>query len=258
MIWLRSLAYNVFFFAWLTLVLIVLIPFASMPHRFMRAIILSWARTNQAALRAIAGLDCEVRGRENVPDGPVVLACMHQSFWETAFLLTLFGDAAFVLKKELLSIPLWGWYSRKWGNVSVDRAGAASALRKMVREARNRIAAGRPIVIFPEGTRAAPGEKRPLHVGVAALYVGLAVPVVPVALNSGAFWGRRAFLKYPGVITLEFLPPIPAGLDKRAFLAELQSRFEGASERLRREAETPARPRPRPRAAAEDRDSANS
>ena len=130
MIWLRSLAYNVFFFAWLTLVLIVLIPFASMPHRFMRAIILSWARTNQAALRAIAGLDCEVRGRENVPDGPVVLACMHQSFWETAFLLTLFGDAAFVLKKELLSIPLWGWYSRKWGNVSVDRAGAASALRK--------------------------------------------------------------------------------------------------------------------------------
>lgn len=245
MIWLRSLVYNVFFVAWLTLILIVLVPVTSVSRRYMRAIIVSWARTNQAALTVIAGLDCDVRGRENVPDGPVVLACMHQSFWETAFLLTLFEDAAFVLKKELLSIPLWGWYSRKWGNVSVDRAGAASALRKMVREARIRIDAGRPLVIFPEGTRVAPGEKRPLHVGIAALYVGLAVPVVPVALNSGAFWGRRAFLKYPGVITLEFLPPIPAGLNKRAFLAELQSRFESASERIRQEAETPARPRRR-------------
>ena len=256
MIWLRSLVYNVFLFTWLTLVLIVLVPFGFMPRRYMRAIILYWARTNQAALTAITGLDCEVRGRENLPDGPVVLACMHQSFWETAFLLTLFENAAFVLKKELLSIPLWGWYSRRWGNVSVERDGAASALRKMLREARDRIAAGRPIVIFPEGTRVAPGERRPLHVGVAALYVGLAVPVVPVALNSGVFWGRRAFLKYPGVITLEFLPPIPAGLDKRVFLAELQSRFEGASMRIRQEAETSAPAGPRLRAAAEDRDSA--
>ena len=256
MIWLRSLVYNVFLFTWLTLVLIVLVPIASTSRRYFRAIILSWARTNQAALTAITGLDCEVRGRENIPDGPVVLACMHQSFWETAFLLTLFEDAAFVLKKELLSIPLWGWYSRKWGNVSIDRTGAAGALRKMLREARDRVEAGRPLVIFPEGTRAAPGEKRSLHVGVAALYVSLAVPVVPVALNSGAFWGRRAFLKYPGVITLEFLPPIPAGLDKRTFLAELQSRFEGASERLRQEAETPAGTRPIPRDGADDRDSA--
>ena len=256
MIWLRSLVYNVFFFAWLTLVLIVLVPITFLSHRYMRAIILFWARTNQAALRAIAGLDCEVRGRENVPDGPVVLACMHQSFWETAYLLTLFENAAFVLKMELLSIPLWGWYSRKWGNVSVDRGGGAGTLRKMLREARDRIEAGRPLVIFPEGTRAAPGEIRSFHVGVAALYAGLAVPVVPVALNSGAFWGRRAFLKYPGVITLEFLPAIPAGLDKRTFLAELQSRLESASERIRQEAETPARARPAARTAAEDRDSA--
>ncbi len=142
------------------------------------------------------------------------------------------GDAAYVLKRQLLWIPIYGWYLRKLDNLSVDRAGGASALRVMVEAGKRIIAQGRSIVIFPEGTRTVPGERRPYHPGIAALYTQLDVPVVPVALNSGLFWGRRAFLKRPGRIVLEFLPSIAPGLPRKVFMRELESRIETASERL--------------------------
>jgi 1-acyl-sn-glycerol-3-phosphate acyltransferase len=145
------------------------------------------------------------------------------------FLSCYLNYPAFVLKRELLSIPLFGWYLRKVGMIAVDRAAGASALRNMARQASEAFAEGRSILIFPEGTRVPPGESRPYHPGVAALYTQLKVPVVPVALNSGLFWGRRSFVKRPGTVTVQFLPPIPPGLDRKAFMRELESRIEAAA-----------------------------
>ena len=146
-------------------------------------------------------------------------------------------DANYIVKEELFAIPVYGWYLRKAGYVRVDRRGGAKALRALLRDARAAMNAGRPLVIFPEGTRSAPGERRPYHPGVAALYRHLKITVVPAALNSGLFWGRHAFLKTPGRIVLEFLPPIAPGLTHEDFMKELAHRIEGASERLRIEAE---------------------
>ena len=237
MVWARSLVFNVFSICWLALSLAVMLPMLCLPRRIMQEMVRLWARGVQAALKALVGLDFEVRGRDNVAPGGAVYACKHQSAWETAAFHVLFKDAAYVIKRELFAIPPWGWYARKCRSVPIDRAGGAGAVRNMVRNCLRELDAGRPLVIFPEGTRGAPGQRLPYHPGVAALYRQASVPVVPVALNSGLFWGRRAFIKQPGVITLEFLPPMPIGLDRPAFMAELEARIEAASERLRIEAE---------------------
>jgi len=137
-----------------------------------------------------------------------------------------------VLKRELLFIPVVGWAMARAGNIAVARGDGAVALRGMIKQARVVIADGRSIVIFPEGTRMAPGDQRPYRIGTAALYRQLGVPVVPIALNSGLLWGRRQWIKRPGVITLEILPPIPPGLTREAFMAALRERIETATARL--------------------------
>jgi 1-acyl-sn-glycerol-3-phosphate acyltransferase len=156
----------------------------------------------------------------------------HQSAWDTLVFALLLDRPAIVLKQELLNLPLFGWYMRKCRMIPVNRKGRAAALKRMAADARDRAAAGRPILIFPEVTRMAPGQRRPYQPGAAALYGALGLPVVPVALNSGLFWGRRSFHKRPGRIVVEFLPPIAPGLPRREFMQELQERMEGASQRL--------------------------
>jgi 1-acyl-sn-glycerol-3-phosphate acyltransferase len=162
----------------------------------------------------------------------VIIACKHQSSWETLAFTLLFDDIAIVLKRELLFIPVVGWAMARAGNIAVARGDGAAALRGMVRQAKAVIADGRRVVIFPEGTRVAPGDQRPYQIGTAALYRQLGVPVVPMALNSGLFWGRRKWVKGPGTITLEILPPIPPGLSRNAFMETLRERIEGATARL--------------------------
>jgi len=144
----------------------------------------------------------------------------------------LFADIAIVLKRELLFIPIVGWAMARAGNIAVARGDGASALRGLVKHAKAAIAEGRSVVIFPEGTRVAPGDRRPYQVGTAALYRQLGVPVVPMALNSGLFWGRRKWIKRPGTITLEVLPPIVPGLRREPFMETLRDRIETATERL--------------------------
>ena len=136
----------------------------------------------------------------------------------------------------MLKIPFYGWMLKKGGMVAIDRDGGASTLKQMVRDSRAVIETGRPLVIFPEGTRSHPGEKLPYHPGVAAIYKQADVPVVPVALNSGLFWGRRSFAKKPGTIIIEFLPPLAQGLDRKTFMAELENAIEGNTNRLLTEA----------------------
>jgi 1-acyl-sn-glycerol-3-phosphate acyltransferase len=191
-----------------------------------------WIDGTLLLLRLFCGLGHREFGLEHLPNGPAIIAAKHQSAWETLFLSRRLDRPAFILKRELLMIPVFGWFIRKVGMIAVDRAGKSAALKKMVKDANEAFSAGRQIIIFPEGTRVAPGEHKPYQPGIAALYGQLNVPVVPVALNSGLFWGKKAWVKKPGKIAIEYLPPIPPGLDRRAFMAELEARLEPASRKL--------------------------
>jgi 1-acyl-sn-glycerol-3-phosphate acyltransferase len=165
----------------------------------------------------------------------------HQSAWDTLMLPPLLGDPAVVIKRELQYVPFYGWYATRAGSIFIDRKGGAGSLRRMVASARRAIDAGRPVVIFPQGTRTAPGEPtdaHPYQPGVAALYRELDVPLVPVAVNSGLYWGRRAFMKRPGRIVAQFLEPIPPGRPRREVMATLEARIEAASAELLQEAAT--------------------
>ncbi|MGD9615549.1 MAG: lysophospholipid acyltransferase family protein [Alphaproteobacteria bacterium] len=231
---LRSLAFNSGFL-FLTAVLGVLgLPLLLAPRRMVMRFGRFWARSVLAFLRATVGLDCEVRGLDNIPPGPCIIAMKHQSTWDTLILPVVLHDPAVVLKRELLWVPFYGWYASRAGSIAIDRGGRAAALRRMLRAARRAAEEGRPVVIFPEGTRTAPGRRLPYQPGIAALYQTLAVPLVPAAVNSGLFWSRRSFLKRPGRITLEFLDPIPPGLSRRQLMPELERRIETATEALER------------------------
>lgn len=231
----RSLLFNVLFFAWNVLVHVFYLPLLLMPRRFLVRGARIWAQVTFALLAAICGLRHEIRGLENLPRRPCILASKHQSAWDTLIFALVVNGPSFVFKQELLWIPPLGWYIRHSGGIAINRRGGGAALRKMVDAARAVLNAGQYIVIFPEGTRVPPGERRPYHPGIAAFYSQLGVPVVPVAVNSGLFWGRRSFLKKPGVIVLEILPPIGPGLARKAFTARLEESIESASARLLRE-----------------------
>jgi 1-acyl-sn-glycerol-3-phosphate acyltransferase len=183
-------------------------------------------------LKVVCGIKLEVRGREKLPQGACLVAAKHQSAWETFGLIPLFRDPALLMKRELFWIPFHGWFSHKFGMIPVDRDKGPAALRRMVREAKLRVAQGREIIIFPEGTRRAPGAPPDYKTGVVLLYETLEIPCVPLALNSGAFWPRRSLSLRPGTIVVEFLDPIPPGLPKGEFLDRLSRSIETASARL--------------------------
>lgn len=183
-------------------------------------------------LRVIAGTKLEVRGRHHVPQGACLVVSKHQSAWDTFGLVPLFRDPAIVLKDELKWIPFYGWFCVKFEHILVKRDKAAVALKTMIADARNRAGQGREIVIFPEGTRRTPGAPPDYKPGYVALYEGLGLPCVPLALNSGVFWPRRSLIRYPGTIVVEFLEPIPAGLPRKQFREVLEARLEAAAQRL--------------------------
>lgn len=228
----RGLIFNTLFYAWTVLLGLFLLPWLLLPWQAVAAYARFWVRTTFWMLRHTVGLRYQVNRPAAIPEGPVIYAFKHQSAWDTLALSLLVPDGAVVLKRELTHIPLFGWGLKRAGHISVDRAGHAGALRRVIAQAQERISQGRPIIIFPEGTRTAPGQRHPYQPGVAALYAALNLPVVPVALNSGLFWPRRSLRLWPGVITVEFLPPIPPGVDRKAFMAELEHVIEDASDRL--------------------------
>jgi 1-acyl-sn-glycerol-3-phosphate acyltransferase len=218
---LRSLAFSLLFWTWSAGMHVLALPLLAAPRTWLLAVGRIWLGGLLWLTRVVAGIGYEVRGWENLPAGPCIVASKHQSAWDTFALPVLLNHPSFVLKKELMQIPLFGWYLRRYGAIPVDRSAGAKALRGMLRTAEAEVARGRAIVIFPEGTRVPPGESRPYHPGVAALYRDLDLPLVPVTLNSGLFWGRRAFLKRPGRIVLTFHPPIAPGLPRREVMARL-------------------------------------
>lgn len=230
--WFRSLLFNFGMYTVSAVLAIIGLPVLILPRGAVIVWSRVWCRSVLALLAATCGLRHRVIGRENLPTGPYILAAKHQSTWETLAINIEFPGCAFVLKRELMMIPVVGWMMWKAGNVGIDRAAGAKALRAVLRDARLALEGNRPVVIFPEGTRTAPESTLPYQPGVAALYSQLKVPVVPVALNSGMFWGRRRFLKTPGTITLEILPPIEPGLRRDAFMDLLRQRIETAARRL--------------------------
>jgi 1-acyl-sn-glycerol-3-phosphate acyltransferase len=233
--WGRALAFNIVFFIWTALIGTLGLPFLLAPRAVTMRFGRFWASSVLVLLRTIVGLDHEIRGLDRVPRAGCVIAMKHQSAWDALILPVVLGDPAPVVKRELLLLPFYGWYAVRAGSISIDRNAGAGALRRMLAQARPVAAAGRPIVIFPEGTRVAPGERRSYQPGVAALYQALALPLVPAAVNSGLYWGRRSFVKRPGRIVLEFLEPIPPGRTRPRLMAELERRIEAATTALVRE-----------------------
>ena len=232
MTFLRSLLFNTLIAASLLVAGLVFMPVLIVSRATARRIALAWIGWLIWLLRYATGLTVDVRGRENIQSGPAIYAAKHQSALETFQLPLLLPQADIVVKRELGWIPVAGWFLTTLGTVPIDRGAGARALKGMLSRARARVAQGRSIVIFPEGTRTAPRTQRPYQPGVAALYADLDLPVVPIALNTGLFWSRRGFAKRQGVAIIEFLPPIPPGLDRRAFMTELQNRIEQASAQL--------------------------
>jgi len=191
-----------------------------------------WASGILVLLRVICGVRVEIRGREHVPTGPALVAPKHQCMLDVFAQFTVLPKTAFVMKQELMWIPWFGWYASKVRTVVIKRETQAAALKKLVREAKERFAENRQVVIFPEGTRTEPGAPGDYKPGIAALYRELDVPVHPVATNSGVHWPRHGFLRKPGVIVFEYLEPIPPGLKRAEFMRILQERIETASEKL--------------------------
>jgi len=232
----RSLLFNLLFYVTTTLFVVLGSPLLFAPRRWAMAALAVHSRFELWLLKLIVGTKLEVRGAEKLPQGPCLIASKHQSAWETFALIPLFRDPALLMKRELFWIPFHGWFSHKFEMIPVDRDKGPAALRRMLREARKRVADRREIIIFPEGTRRPPGAPPDYRTGVILLYEALGIPCVPVALNSGVFWPRRSLERRPGTIVVEFLDPIPPGLPKAEFLARLTEAIETASARLLAEA----------------------
>jgi 1-acyl-sn-glycerol-3-phosphate acyltransferase len=207
---LRSLLFAIVFYAGTAYYVLGAFPLAMLGGAAVRRQTLRWVLFHRSCAARILGIRSRIEG--NIPSGAVLVVGKHQSMFETLEIVALLEEPAVVLKRELADIPLFGKVTRMYGVIPVDREGGGAALRRMMRAAEEAIAAGRPIVIFPEGTRVSPGEQPPLQPGFAGLYRALKLPVVPLAVDSGKVWPRRSFIKRPGTVTMRFGEPIPPGL----------------------------------------------
>jgi 1-acyl-sn-glycerol-3-phosphate acyltransferase len=228
----RSLVFTVVLYGSIAFSGVVLAPVLLGPMRWSLAYARLWAWGVRAGFSAICDVTVEVRGLEHRPIGPALIAAKHQGMFDVVVPFTFLDEPCFVMKKELMVLPFFGWFARKMKMIPVDRQAHAKALRKLVADARARLAEGRQIIIFPEGTRTQPGAQGDYKPGVAALYRDLGLPCHLIATNSGQCWPAHGFLRRPGKVVFEFLEPIPAGLKRAEFMVELERRIETASRAL--------------------------
>ena len=231
-LFLRSLLFNVLFYAVLVFWAIVALPAFLMPPRAMLTIAGWWANSTLFLMRVICNIKVEFRGVEKIPKGPLVIASKHQSFWETFTLLRFFDRPIFILKRQLIYIPVFGQFLTKTGMIAIDRSAGVKALLDMTRRARDAVRSGCQLLIFPEGTRRAPGAPPDYKTGFAQIYSACGVQCLPVALNSGLFWPRRTFMRYPGTLVVEFLDPLPPGLPKDEYITRVRNAIEEATGRI--------------------------
>jgi 1-acyl-sn-glycerol-3-phosphate acyltransferase len=231
----RSILFTVAFYLVTAGMMIAALPTLA-TRRGVLGLAQTWGRVILRLLEAIVGLKVEFRGLEHIPPGGVMVASKHQSALETMALVTVLDDFTYILKRELMWLPLFGWYLARGEMVAIDRSRGSRALVQMNERAAAAMRQGRRLIIFPEGTRRAAGAPPAYKFGVAHLYDRLGVPCLPVALNTGVFWARRKSVYRPGTTVIAFLPPIPPGMPRDAFFTELQHRIETASDALLREA----------------------
>ncbi|HYW63974.1 MAG TPA: lysophospholipid acyltransferase family protein [Bradyrhizobium sp.] len=231
-IFLRSLVFNVLFYLVLAFWVIVGLPTLLMSRSAMVKLAQAWARSNIWLLRVVCNIGVEYRGVGKIPQGPLIVASKHQSIWETFALLQFFPQPLFILKRELKWIPFFGWYLIKTSMIGVERGAGGKSLKDMTRRAGEEVRRGRQLIIFPEGTRTPVGAEPRYKTGVAQVYVDCGVQCLPVALNSGLFWPRRTFLRYPGTVVVEFLDCLPPGLTRDEFIAGVSAVIDAASDRL--------------------------
>ncbi len=225
---LRSAIFALIFYAGTVVAVLLSFPISLLGTGPLRKWVRGWAGFHRLSAAWLLGIRSRVEGA--APRGACLVAAKHQSMFETLEVFLLLDQPAVVLKRELIDIPLWGWVVQRYGAIPVDRAGGAAALRRMMRAAEAAIGEGRPIVIFPEGTRVAPGERPALQPGFAGLYRALRLTVVPLALDSGRLWPRQHFVKRAGTVTMRFGEPIPPGLPR----AEVEARLHAAINILER------------------------
>jgi 1-acyl-sn-glycerol-3-phosphate acyltransferase len=228
----RSILFNVLFYLNFLVQALVFSPVLLLPRRFSWPVARFWARSSLWLHRVVCGIGEEVRGLERLPEGGFLIACKHQSAWETLRLVTLVPRPAFILKRELMWIPLFGWYLAKTGMIPVERGKRSRALAQIAVHAARRLAEGRQVIIFPEGTRRSPGAEPAYKYGVTYLYHELGVRCVPIALNSGLYWPRRAWSHRPGTVLVEVLPPIEPGLPPADFAKQLANMLESSTRQL--------------------------
>ena len=224
---LRSLIFNTAFYANLIVQMVVLaVPYFLGPRKFAWLVPKNWVRSSLWLQKVIVGTHTEFYGLETLPHGSYILAPKHQSFWDAIAFIPCLPDPVYILKRELRWIPLFGWYIMRMRLIPVDRGSGGKALRQALAASKIEMARGRQLIIYPEGTRRPPGAEPAYKYGIAELYAQLKVPVVPVAHQAGLYWPRRKFLRYPGTIKVKFLPAIPVGLSRDAFLKRLVNETE--------------------------------
>jgi 1-acyl-sn-glycerol-3-phosphate acyltransferase len=232
--YLRSRTFDVLWGLWSLCflpVILVLMPLRR-PTNAIRVLARFWMRVVLWMLEHIVGLKYREIGQENIPSDPCIIISNHQSPWEGMTFILRFPDVAYIAKKELVRIPIFGWYVKHFPMILVQRGGGAPAIRQMVEDCRAALAAGRPILIFPEGTRKRLATRVEFKRGIEHLYAGLNVPVLPIALNSGAFWGPDQPFRRRGTITVSYLPPIAPGLSPAEFKAHAEALLQSEKGRL--------------------------
>lgn len=255
MAFLRSLVFMLAFWLNTAIQMIVFTPvYFVAPRTVSWKIVHNWSRSNCWLMRVIVGTRFEVHGSKNLPEGGYILAPKHQSAWDTFALLPWLDDPVYILKRELMWIPLFGWYVARMGMIAINRGDRETSVAKVNAGLQAAMRNGRQLLIYPEGTRVRPGGEPRYKSGISHLYVAAGVPVVPVAHNAGLFWPKRGIMKYPGTIKVEFLEPIAPGLERKLFMETLIERIETACNRqLDAYEKDPQAPPLPPRANREDR-----
>lgn len=225
---LRSFAFVAFMVLTTLVLALISLPVLFFGRSVVQRVAKIWTRTILSGLKVITGISHRIEGADHIPKGGALVAANHQSMWETIALYNILPRPVVILRKELARIPIYGWWAKPSGNIVVDREGGAAALRAMRAAAKGKIASGEQVIVFPEGTRIAPGETAKFHPGIAGIYGAAEAPCTPVAHNSGQFWRFPGMMKIPGEITLRFLPPIEPGLDRRKFLDAVKTQIERA------------------------------
>jgi 1-acyl-sn-glycerol-3-phosphate acyltransferase len=235
MLAIRSVLFNVVFFSAMGIALVLGLPLVFLNNR--KYVFIFWHYLSivlEFITARVGGIKCKIENERNILKEPAVYAMRHESIWETLMLISRFKEPIFVLKEELLKLPLFGAMAKKAGTISIDRGNKTRALLDAIEKVEDSINKGHPVIIFPEGTRVAAGEYVPLKRGIALFYEKINCTVVPVVHNSGRFWPRRGFIKKPGTIVVRFMDPIVPGLSKDAFMSQLNDMFRSGIDKLRR------------------------